>query len=222
MDPSQFCVDRTKPNVSLHNNLLSNVSVVRSTTFAPQKSCFVTVKPEIICTNQKSSGRCWIFAGLNMLRRHIIKKLALPNNFQFSQSYLFFYDKLERMNYNIVLLRKWIDADKTKNSREVQHLLKEPFGDGGQWAMFANLINKYGVVPQYAYPESFHSSNSRGVNTALNRLFRNFANKMLTNTTTQFNKQEALQKTYEVLVSFFGEPPKEFLWEYKKQDGSVI
>jgi len=222
MDPSQFTVDHNSPNVSLHNNLLSNVSIARSTTFAPQKSCFSTVKPEITCTNQKSSGRCWIFAGLNMLRRRIIEKLGLPNNFQFSQSHLFFYDKLERMNYNIVLLRKWIDAGKTKDSREVQHLLKEPFGDGGQWAMFANLIDKYGVMPQYAYPESFHSSNSRGVNTALDRLFRNFANKMLTYPMERFNKKDALQKTYTMLVSFFGEPPKEFLWEYKKKDGSVV
>jgi len=221
MDPTQFSVDRSKPNVSIHNNLLSNVSIVRKTTFAPEKSCFSTVKPEITCTNQKSSGRCWIFAGLNMLRRRIIKKLDLPNSFQFSQSYLFFYDKLERMNYNIALLRKWIDAGKTKSSREVQHLLKEPFGDGGQWAMFANLIDKYGVVPQYAYPESFHSSNSRGVNTALDRMFRNFANQMLTYPMERFDTKKALDKTYSVLVTFFGEPPKQFLWEYKKKDGSL-
>ena len=222
MDVSQFRVDENTQNVSLHNNLLSNVSLVRKSTFAPQKSCFTTVKPEIVCTNQKSSGRCWIFAGLNMLRRRIIEKLSLPNSFQFSQSYLFFYDKLERMNYNLTLLKRWMDDGKTKESREVQHLLKEPFGDGGQWAMFANLIEKYGVVPQYAYPESFHSSNSRGVNTVLDRMFRNYANKMLTYPMEPFDKQGALHHTYNVLVRFLGEPPKQFLWEYKNKEGSIV
>ena len=219
MDVSSF-TQSNKPQFSLHNNLLSNVSTSRTSSFPPKKDCFTQVKPSIVCTNQKSSGRCWIFAGLNMLLRTIIQNLSLYNSFEFSQSYLFFYDKLERMNYNIELLKKWIGAGKSKDSREVQHLLKEPFGDGGQWAMFSNLINKYGVVPQYAYPESFHSSNSSGVNMVLTRMFRNYAKQLFDNVES-FNKQTSLQKTYDILVSFFGEPPKEFVWEYKKKDGSI-
>lgn len=205
---------------ALHNNLLSNVATPRKRSFAPQYAFFNQVKPAIQCTNQKSSGRCWIFAALNMLRRPFIEKYSLSSDFQFSQSYLFFYDKLERMNYNVGLLQKWIRQGKTKSSREVQHLLKEPFGDGGQWAMFSNLVSKYGVVPQYAYPESFHSSNSRGVNMVLTRMFRNFARTLFLQEGAG-DKNALLQKTYNVLVEFMGEPPKEFVWEHVKKDSTI-
>lgn len=205
---------------TLHNNLLSNVATPRRQTFAPRQEFFEQVKPSITCTNQKSSGRCWIFAALNMLRRPFIKEMSLSGDFQFSQSHLFFYDKLERMNYNIGLLQKWIGEGKTKSSREVQHLLKEPFGDGGQWAMFANLVRKYGVVPQYAYPESFHTSNSRGVNMVLTRMFRNFARVMFQQEGA-VDKKPILQETYTVLVKFMGEPPREFVWEHRAKDGTI-
>ena len=164
VEPQRF-FDQNIPSevgYALHNNLLSQVSTPRGTSFTPR--IFREVKPTITCTNQKSSGRCWIFAALNMLRRDLMSKKKLPPNFQFSQSYMFFWDKLERMNYNLKLVKKWRSSGKDIKSREVQHILKEPFGDGGQWVMFANLVNKYGVVPQDAYPESTHSSASTGVN----------------------------------------------------------
>ena len=102
------------------------------------------ITPSVRSSNQKSSGRCWIFAALNMLRRNLIEEKKLPDNLNFSQSYLFFYDKMERMNYNLKLVEDLNIQEKDYNNRIIQHILKEPFGDGGQWVMFTNIANKYG------------------------------------------------------------------------------
>lgn len=218
MDPKLFDnVQLSKQSCySLHNNLLSQVSTPRTNQFAPK--VFTEVKPHITCTNQKSSGRCWIFAALNMLRRSVIQKYKLNGNFQFSQSYMFFWDKIERMNYNLKLVQGWLNEGKTVHSREVQHILKEPFGDGGQWVMFSNLVDKYGLVPQDVYPESVHSSNSRGLNMVLSRMFRNYVKDLVAE---NLDMQKALNKTYEVCVEFMGVPPKEFVWEYKDKDDKI-
>ena len=201
-----------RTNCSLHNNLLSAVSTPRLT--EPIPNIFTKeVIPIVGSTNQKSTGRCWIFAALNMVRRSVIKEYSLPENFEFSQSHLFFYDKLERMNYNIGMIETFKSNQINFDDRLVQHLLKEPFGDGGQWVMFTNIVNKYGLVPKDSYPESTHSSNSRGVNMVLNRLFRIYAKDIYTD--NNFNKSKAMQKTYNILVKFFGEPPQNFRWHYK-------
>ena len=161
----------TFKNYALHNNLLSSVSLPRQTQQVPTVLT-KEVTPITPCTNQKSSGRCWIFAALNMLRKEVIHNKKLPESFEFSQSYVFFYDKLERMNYNLKLVEDFKSQNIEFGSRVVQHILKEPFGDGGQWVMFTNIANKYGLVPQDCYPESIHSSNSAGVNMVLSRMFR--------------------------------------------------
>ena len=174
MDINQFN-GVTFRNYALHNNLLSSVSLPRSTQQVPSVLT-KEVTPNTPCTNQKSSGRCWIFAALNMLRKEVITNKKLPDSFQFSQSFVFFYDKLERMNYNLKLIEDFKNQNIEFGSRLVQHILKEPFGDGGQWVMFTNIANKYGLVPQEAYPESLHSSNSAGVNMVLSRMFRTAVN----------------------------------------------
>ena len=168
MDLSAFKRQRTT-NYSLHNNLLSTVSTPRNIDQIPNIFTKETT-PNVGSTNQKSTGRCWIFAALNMMRRAVIKDNKLPESFEFSQSHVFFYDKLERMNYNIGLIEKFKSKGCLINERIVQHILKEPFGDGGQWVMFTNIANKYGLVPKDAYPESTHSSNSRGVNMVLDKI----------------------------------------------------
>ena len=198
-------------NYSLHNNLLSSVSTPRTTEQIP--NIFTKeVTPTTESTNQQSTGRCWIFAALNMLRRSIIKEHKLPDNFEFSQSYIFFYDKLERMNYNLKLIETLKSENAPIDDRTVQHILKEPFGDGGQWVMFTNIANKYGLVPKSSYPESTHSSNSTGVNMVLDRMFRTYVKDIYNNI---FCKETAMQKTYDILVRFFGEPPEEIQWSYK-------
>jgi bleomycin hydrolase len=197
---------------SLHNNLLSSVSTPRHTTQVP--SVFTKeITPPVKSSNQKSSGRCWIFAALNMLRRSLIEEKKLPESFEFSQSYVFFYDKLERMNYNLKLVEDMGAQNREWDDRVVNHILKEPFGDGGQWVMFTNIANKYGIVPKDAYPESTHSSKSAGVNMVLSRMFRTFVKDFYNN--QDYSRKKCLEKTYEVLVRFFGEPPKNFVWNYK-------
>lgn len=197
---------------SLHNNLLSSVSTPRRATQIP--SVFTKeITPPVKSSNQKSSGRCWIFAALNMLRRSLIEEKKLPESFEFSQSYVFFYDKLERMNYNLKLVEDMGAQNREWDDRVVNHILKEPFGDGGQWVMFTNIANKYGLVPKDAYPESTHSSKSAGVNMVLSRMFRTFVKDFYNN--QDYSRKKCLEKTYEVLVRFFGEPPKNFVWNYK-------
>lgn len=209
-------------NYSLHNNLLSSVSMPRMSTQVP-KILTKEVTPKTPCSNQKSSGRCWIFAALNMIRRQVIIDKKLPESFEFSQSYLFFYDKLERMNYNLKLIEDFKNQTPQVeyNSRVVQHILKDPFGDGGQWVMFTNIVNKYGLVPQEVYPESTHSSNSAGVNMVLSRIFRTAVKDIYTNF-KNYNRSKILQKTYEILIRFFGEPPTEIIWNYKKDKNVEI
>ena len=218
MDISTFNTTLADHNYSLHNNLLSSVSTPRTVTSVP-RVLTNEITPDTPCANQKSSGRCWIFAAVNMLRRSLIADKKLPSSFEFSQSYVFFYDKLERMNYNLDLVETLKKNEKGWNDRVVQHILKEPFGDGGQWVMFTNIANKYGLIPKDTYPESTHSSNSRGVNMVLSRMFRTFVKELFHNS-AEYNRKANLETTYRVLVRFFGEPPKNITWNYKS-DGKV-
>ena len=151
-----------------------------------------------------------------MLRRSLIADKKIPSSFEFSQSYVFFYDKLERMNYNLDLVEKLKEKEKGWDDRVVQHILKEPFGDGGQWVMFTNIANKYGLIPKDSYPESTHSSNSRGVNMVLSRMFGTFVKDMYHNS-KEYNRKKNLETTYRVLIKFFGEPPKNITWNYKSE-----
>ena len=123
-------------------------------------------------TNQKASGRCWGFAGLNLMRISLAEKYNL-GNFEFSQNYFMFFDKLEKSNYFLENILKTLD--KSYDSRLMMHLLHSPVQDGGQWDMFVNLIEKYGVVPQSVMAESFQSSQSRMMNQFLTRKLREFA-----------------------------------------------
>ncbi|MCZ3394252.1 aminopeptidase, partial [Enterococcus faecium] len=104
--------------------------------------------------NQKQSGRCWMFAALNTMRHDMKNQFKVPGNFELSQNYTFFWDKFEKSNWfyeNIINTAK-LDTD----DRKVAFLLNEPQGDGGQWDMLCALIEKYGVVPQSAYPETYN------------------------------------------------------------------
>jgi len=116
------------------------------------------------------------------------------------------------MNYNLKLVED-LKEENNYDSRVIQHILKEPFGDGGQWVMFTNIANKYGLVPRDVYPESVHSSSSRGVNKVLSRMFRTYVKDIYTN--KPYSRHLSLQKTYETLILFFGEPPRDIVWNYK-------
>ena len=200
--------NRSIANV-IANNPLSKLQVDRDTYQKYEHYYDVTTTPKPKVTNQKSSGRCWIFAALNVIRREVIKKYKVEN-FEFSQSYLFFWDKLERLNYGMEQIIA--TRDQAVGSREVMHLLKDPSSDGGQWDMFCNLVKKYGLVPKSVYRETYHSSNSKDLNMVLNHKFREYAMQLRVSRDPQSHKQKCLTEVYSILCQFLGEPPKEFTW----------
>lgn len=172
-------------------------------------------------TDQKSSGRCWIFAAMNVLRTFVQKKYNLEE-FQFSQSYLFFYDKLEKANY---FLQQIIEtADQDLDSRLVQTLLAEPVSDGGQWDMIVNLIEKYGVVPHTVYPDAFNASNSGTLNYVVIHKLREHALILRQAISDGYStesvasiKEELVKEVHGILTLSLGNPPKpdgEIVWDY--------
>lgn len=173
-------------------------------------------------TNQKSSGRCWMFAALNTARVDTMKKLNVKT-FEFSQNYTLFWDKLEKSNY---FLESIIEtAGEPLNSRLVQHLLLDPIQDGGQWDMFSGLLEKYGAVPKSVMPETFHSSNTRELNQLLTAKLREFAAKLRdthkagksSHELTE-QKEACLSFVYGLLTKTLGEVPQTFSYEYRDED----
>ena len=120
-------------------------------------------------TDQKSSGRCWLFAGLNIMRPKIMEKYNLKT-FDFSENYLFFWDKLEKANF---FLESIIETrEKDIYDRDVEWLLKHPCPDGGWWHFVVELIDKYGAVPESAMPETNSSGKTGMMNRLINRKLR--------------------------------------------------
>uniref|UniRef100_UPI003AAF82B1 bleomycin hydrolase-like n=1 Tax=Centroberyx gerrardi TaxID=166262 RepID=UPI003AAF82B1 len=124
-------------------------------------------------TNQKNSGRCWIFSCLNVMRLPFMKKFNIEE-FEFSQSYLFFWDKIERCYYFLQACVETAQRKEPVDGRLVQFLLSNPTNDGGQWDMLVNLIEKYGVIPKKCFPESHSSEASRRMNDILNHKLREY------------------------------------------------
>ena len=177
------------------------------------------VSGEMPATNQKSSGRCWGFAGLNLFRIYLGRKHNLKD-FQFSQSYFMFWDKLEKSNYFLESILQTTDLH--WSSRLVMHLLDNPIQDGGQWDMWVNLINKYGVVPQSEMPESYSSSKSMRMNRMITRKLREFAKqlressqKSLSDSQLQSMKTDMLEEIYQMLTIHLGTPPSSFDWQIR-------
>ena len=181
-----------------------------------------TISKQLPVTNQKSSGRCWGFAGLNLLRLEIVKNYNL-SNFEFSQNYFMFWDKLEKANYFLENILKTLDQN--YDSRLMMHLLQAPVQDGGQWDMFVNLIEKYGVVPQTVMPETNHSSKSSMMNYFLTHKLRECAfilrkSKKPRTTIKQLRskKEEMMSVIYSLLCMFLGNPPIKFDWSIKDKN----
>ena len=172
--------------------------------------------------NQKSSGRCWIFAATNVLRERIAQRCNIKK-FELSQSYMAFYDKFERANYFLESILETASLPTT--DRTVAHILTTGVHDGGQWDMFANIVRKYGIVPKDAYDETFQSSNTTMVNRILNQnmkvcavRLRQMAADKASEDAIQAEKNAMLAKVYQFLVSCYGEPPKTFDFEYVDKD----
>lgn len=172
-------------------------------------------------TNQKSSGRCWLFTGLNVLRAKMIREYDLPE-FEFSQNYCSFYDLLEKSN---LFLQAVIDTrDAGLDDRKVDWLMKNPIGDGGQFTGVSNLIMKYGVVPKSAMPETYQSDNTSGMTSILKQKLREYALELraMQPAKIQERKTEMLTEIYRILVECLGVPPTEFEWTYYDKSGNEV
>ena len=177
------------------------------------------IKKELPATNQMASGRCWGFAGLNLMRLQVVDSLEL-NTFEFSQNYFMFWDKLEKANYFLENIIK--SRDESYESRLITHLLKAPVQDGGQWDMWVNLINKYGVVPKSEMPETYQSSRSMRMNRMITRKLRECAKELRDSIKDNISsedlynmKNDMLNVVYKMLVIHLGAPPNKFTWQIR-------
>ena len=173
-------------------------------------------------SNQKQSGRCWMFAALNTFRHKMLNDFNLKE-FELSQNHTFFWDKYEKANYfyeNILAT-----ANEPLTSRKVAFLLQTPQQDGGQWDMIVSIFQKYGVVPKTVMPESSNSSNSRDLNNYLNKKLRKDAVALRqlvaegkTAEDIQTTKEAMLEDIYRFLATSLGTPPETFDFEYRDED----
>ncbi|MGA7669517.1 MAG: C1 family peptidase [Nitrolancea sp.] len=173
-------------------------------------------------TNQKRSGRCWMFAGLNLFRVGAMKAMNLKD-FEFSQNYTLFWDKVERANYFLEAIIETIDRD--SDDRTVATLLDRPIDDGGQWNMFVNLINKHGVVPKSVMPETESSSSTMQMNRILKTQLRQGARSLRdlrasggSMSDVRERKEEILEAIYRIACIHLGTPPERFDWQWTDKD----
>lgn len=167
--------------------------------------------------DQKSTGRCWSFAGLNILREEVIKNCNL-DNFELSGSYIAFYDKLERFNLFMERLSKYKEEGKDAYDRYVSDLLKTGFDDGSTFTEFKELVKKYGVVPKNMFSNSFNSNDTGELNDILSRLLRKFYLELEKNDIKDI-KEKYLYDVYKILGSIYGIPKDKFDFEYKDKSG---
>jgi bleomycin hydrolase len=173
-------------------------------------------------TDQKATGRCWLFAGLNLLRPLAAKKLKCPD-FEFSQNYNYFYEKLEKAYLFLESIIK--TKDKPYTDRYIEFLFKQNIQDGQNWVGYVELIKKYGVVPKDVMPETYSSSNSGHVSQALAQKLKQYALKIRNEKDadkTEELKISAMKDVYKILTINFGVPPKSFEWRYENSDKKII
>ncbi|MFY9233596.1 MAG: C1 family peptidase [Fimbriimonadaceae bacterium] len=191
-------------------------------------------------TSQMSSGRCWMFAALNVLRAQARKNMNLGDDFELSQNYVTFWDKFEKANYFLESILQTLDEP--DGSRITDWLLTGPIQDGGQWHMFINLVKKYGIVPKTAMPETESSSATNQMGNQITQMLRDYACRLRTasrnNTGGTSGKPEVsngqsitangkrlqqmkdsfLAEIYRMLCIHLGEPPKDFRWQWRDKD----
>ncbi len=209
---------------AVRNNSLKDISKSRFTNGSADVYFSNRVKTKGI-TDQKQSNRCWLYTGLNMLRPIVIERFKLTE-FEFSQSYLYFYDQLEKSN--LFLENVISTATLPLNDPKVDWLMKNPIGDGGQWTGVVNLIEKYGVVPSEVMPESYQALNTSILTGLLSSklrenalILRSKAKTKIAATALQQIKIQMLSEIYHILAVSLGEPPKKFTWRFKNSEGQI-
>lgn len=168
-------------------------------------------------TNQRNSGRCWIFSFLNLIKQELMVEKQLSKDFELSENYLFFFDKLEKSQFFLHSI--FLTKDKKIEDREVDYLLKQYMSDGGTWNMLVNLIKKYGCIPKSAMRDTFHSGYSRELNKCLKQHLKELAFYIRTKKNLDFNRflKHEMHSIFNMLVLFLGLPPKQFDWEYSEK-----
>ncbi|KAJ5863009.1 hypothetical protein N7455_007077 [Penicillium solitum] len=177
-------------------------------------------------TNQRSSGRCWIFAATNIFRLPLIKAYQLKD-FELSQAYLFYWDKIEKANWFFEQIIATAHED--LSSRLVQKLCQDPVSDGGQWDMVVNLVQKYGLVPHTLYPDAYHAQNSAKMNWLLTTKLRDqaFVLRELAAKDPRSlagAKEQFLQEIHSLVTLLLGPPPspdKKFVWQFSDANGTA-
>jgi bleomycin hydrolase len=199
----------TIDDVAINREIVSSIDHSMSTTLDDWK-----------VTNQERSGRCWLFAGLNLLRAGVMRKTGLKD-FEFSQNYAMFWDKLERANYFLEAIIE--TADRDADDRTVAFLLDSVAGDGGQWNMFAALVAKHGLVPKGYMPETQSSADTGRMNSVLRYQLRQGAQAvreaMAEGTeAARAVKAEIMRVIHRVLCIHLGTPPERFDWQWTDKD----
>ena len=177
-------------------------------------------------TNQLSSGRCWLFAGYNVMRSQAIEKYNM-GAFEFSQTYGFFWDHLEKSN---LFLQGVIDTgDKPIDDQKVEWLFKSPISDGGTFSGVADAALKYGVVPKDVMPETYTSKKTSNFNPILKYTLREYGLELRKAMSEGVKKDklngmktEMLSEVYRMLALCYGNPPKEFTWTRRDADGKPV
>ncbi len=209
---------------AITNNDIKDLSLNREKVVAHNKHFNHKLKKSGI-TNQKSSGRCWLFAGLNVFNPALMAKLNL-SEFELSEPYLTFWDKMEKAN---LFLEEMIDlCDRPLDDRKLQIILEDPFGDGGWWHYVTDLIDKYGTVPLSSMPETKQSSKTDIINQLINRKLRAAASELRqmhaagqTEDDLRRRKEDVLGDIYAALVLAYGKPPERFTFRYENKDSTV-
>ncbi|KAG6894137.1 hypothetical protein C0992_007390, partial [Termitomyces sp. T32_za158] len=229
-----------EPKTVLARTILQHSDISTTLTSRTARAADVHVFNNVIdfktgpITNQKSSGRCWLFASTNVFRYSIMKALKL-SDFELSQSYLFFWDKLNKANYYLELSIQ--NADLPIDDRLINHLSGDLVSDGGQWDMVVNLVERYGLVPQAVFPESTHSSLSGPLNKLVKTKLREHAlilrrlssslrassvPEEVIVSTLRAKKETLVKEIYIILTATLGVPPaadERFTWEFTDTDG---
>ena len=213
--------DRAISN-AIQNNSLSNMAKQNNNPSAQDTYFSIDIRNKGI-SDQKSSGRCWLFTGLNVLRHAAAKKMN-HEGLMFSQVYLFFYDQLEKSN---LFLQAIIDTRKQPlESQKVQWLMKNALSDGGTYTGVADLVSKYGVVPSDVKPETYVSNATSEFNTHLERKLREIAINIREKSAAGASqkqleqyKMEQMKTIYHMLTLAYGQPVKEFTWAPRDEKG---
>ena len=215
---------------AIFNALASNKIDNLAKNFANQGAIdthFSTETPKQSIHDQKSSGRCWMFSGFNVLRANFAKQHADTLAVEYSHDYLFFYDQLEKAN---LMLQGVIDtAKKPMDDTRVQFFFKNPLNDGGTFCGVSDLADKYGLVPKSVQPETFSAENSAKMSSMISSKLREFGLELRQMAADgkkpaaiKARKTEMLSTVYRMLCLTLGEPVKEFTYAFRNKDGKTV